>query len=121
MLRTIARYPDPIEAHIVCGRLRAEGIEAQVADDQMNLANWEWRQALGGTRILVAEDDAARARALIAEIDGGVFTLEDTPAPVDDHETPSSRLAWVFAILFGIPLPWRRRRDAQDKDSSMQA
>jgi hypothetical protein len=117
MLRTIARYPDPIEAHIVCGRLRAEGIEAQVADDQMNLANWEWRQALGGTRILVLEDDAARARALIAEIDGGAFTLEDAPAPVADHETPSSRVAWVFAILFGIPLPWRRRRPAQNEDS----
>ena len=120
MLRTIARYPDPIEAHIVCGRLRAEGIDAQVADDQMNLANWEWRQALGGTRILVMEDDAMRARALIAEIDGGAFTLEDAPAPVADHETPSSRVAWVFAIMLGIPLPWRRRRAAPDEDS-MQA
>ena len=28
MFTTVASYHDPIEAHIACGRLRAEGIEA---------------------------------------------------------------------------------------------
>jgi len=27
-----------------------------------------------------------------------------------DRESPSSRVAWVALMLFGLPLPWRRRR-----------
>lgn len=116
MHRTVASYLDPIEAHIVCGRLQAEGIDAIVSDDQTNLANWEWRQAIGGTRVRVAEDQFEAARALIAELDGGAFSLEPEAGgqPPPYRETPSSRLALLFGLLFGLPLPWRRRKDAHD-------
>ena len=120
MYRTVASYLDPIEAHIVCGRLNAEGIDAFVADDQTNLANWEWRQAIGGTRVRVAEDDYARARALIADLDAGAFDLEPEPAaPAPYRESPSSRLALLFGLLFGLPLPWRRPRMANDDAREM--
>lgn len=113
MHRTVASYLDPIEAHIVCGRLQAEGIDAIVSDDQTNLANWEWRQAIGGTRVRVAEDQFEAARALIAELDGGAFSLEPDEAgqPPPYRETWSSRLALLFGLLFGVPLPWRRTED----------
>lgn len=113
MHRTVASYLDPIEAHIVCGRLQAEGIDAIVSDDQTNLANWEWRQAIGGTRVRVAEDQFEAARALIAELDGGAFSLEPDAAgePPPYRETWSSRLALLFGLLFGVPLPWRRTED----------
>ncbi|MFZ5637755.1 MAG: DUF2007 domain-containing protein [Pseudomonadota bacterium] len=114
MLLTVASYSDPIEAHIVCGRLNAEGIEAFVADDQTNLANWEWRQAIGGTRVRVAEDQYERARALIAELDGGAFALDPEPGPSPYRESASSRLALLFGLGFGLPLPWRRRRTDDD-------
>lgn len=114
MFTTIASYHDPIEAHIACGRLRAEGIDAHVADDQMAVANWEWRLAVGGTRVRVADEDAERARRVLRELDAGGFALD--PDPVDDHalqlperESLSSRIAWVALMLFNIPLPWRRR------------
>lgn len=118
MHRTVASYLDPIEAHIVCGRLQAEGIDAIVSDDQTNLANWEWRQAIGGTRVRVAEDQVAAAHALIAELDRGAFSLEpDTAGQSSPYrETPSSRLALLFGLLFGLPLPWRRTR-AMTRDS----
>ncbi len=127
MYKTVASYLDPLEAHIVCGRLQAEGFDAHVADDQTNLANWEWRTAIGGTRVRVHEHDYAAARTLIAELDGGAFALvdEEGQAPADgtplhpDRETWSSRLALVFGLGFGIPLPWRRGR--KDKTGRLQA
>lgn len=110
MHRTVASYLDPIEAHIVCGRLQAEGIDAVVSDDHTNLANWEWRQAIGGTRVRVAEEQFEAARALIADLDRGAFSLDPDTAgrPPPDRETPSSRLALLFGLLLGLPLPWRR-------------
>ena len=112
MFRTIASYLDPIEAHIVCGRLLAEGIEAHVADDQTTLGNWEWRQAIGGTKVRVVDAQFEQARALIAEVDRGEFALdpEASNTTTIDRESWSSRVAYVFGLGFGLPLPWRRRQ-----------
>lgn len=114
MFTTVASYHDPIEAHIACGRLRAEGIEAHVADDQLAVANWEWRLAVGGIRLRVAEDDAERARRVLRELDAGDYSLDaDAGADPTLHPPPleswSSRIAWAALMLFNIPLPWRRR------------
>lgn len=119
MYRTVASYFDPIEAHIVCGRLQAEGIEAHVADDQMNLANWEWRQATGGTKVRVADTQFEQARVLIAELDQGGFALDpEVPAASPDRETWSSRIAYLFGLGFGLPLPWRRKQmDNAEEDN----
>ena len=62
MFTTVASFHDPIEAHIACGRLRAEGIAAHVADAHMGLANWEWRLAIGGVKLHVPHDQLARAQ-----------------------------------------------------------
>lgn len=122
MLTTVASYHDPIEAHIACGRLRAEGIEAHVADDQLAVANWEWRLAVGGIRLRVAEDDAERACCVLRELEAGGYSLDaDADASADPALQPppleswSSRIAWAALMLFNIPLPWRRRAsdDAQ--------
>ncbi len=120
MYRTVASYLDPIEAHIVCGRLRAEGINAHVADDQMNLANWEWRQAMGGTKVRVGDLQFEQARALIAELDQGGFSLdpEASTTSLPDRESWSSRLALLFGLGFGLPLPWRRRRMEAGEDET---
>ncbi|HEX5663162.1 MULTISPECIES: DUF2007 domain-containing protein [unclassified Lysobacter] len=116
MFTTIASYHDPIEAHIACGRLRAEGIDAHVADDQMAVANWEWRLAVGGTRLRVADTDAERARSVLRELDAGGFALDVDAAgeralQLPERESLSSRIAWVALMLFNIPLPWRRRNN----------
>ena len=120
MFTTIARYHDPIEAHIACGRLCAEGIEAHVADDQLGLANWEWRLAVGGTRLRVADADAERALLVLGELDAGGYALmhdgvvqgaDDSALSAPSRESLSSRVAWVALMLFNIPLPWCRRNN----------
>ncbi|MGJ4730532.1 putative signal transducing protein [Luteimonas sp. SDU101] len=121
MFTTVASYLDPIQAQIARGLLQSEGIEAQLGDEHLALANWEWRLAIGGTRLRVAEADAARARAILQALDAGEYAIDDEGAPADaalrapDRESPSSRLAWVAMVLLNIPLPWRRRTrsDAQ--------
>ncbi len=119
MLLTIASYADPIEAQIVCGRLQAEGIDAHIADAQMALANWEWRQAIGGTKVRVPEAQFEAARALLADLENGKFSLDDVSAPVADRETLSSRVAYLLAFTLGLPLPWKRKSyEAHHQDDS---
>jgi len=120
MFVTIARFADPLEAQIACGRLHAEGIAAHVADAHMGLANWEWRLAVGGTRVLVDEADVEFARKVMRDLDAGHYALEaedahDAPLHSPDRESWSSRLAWIALMLFGLPLPWKRNPPRDDE------
>src|SRR5690606_30402240 len=91
------------------------------------IANWEWRLAIGGMRLRVPDAQVLHARRVLAALDAGEYALEDTDIEetrdageadalrVDglqppDRESLSSRLAWAALMLFGLPLPWRRRR-----------
>ena len=120
MLTTIARFADPLEAQIACGRLRAEGVDAHVADAHMGLANWEWRLAVGGTRVLVDEADVEYARKVIRDLDAGLYALDaesaqEPPLRSPDRESWSSRIAWIALMLFNIPLPWKRDPPRDDE------
>lgn len=114
MFTTVAHYTDPIEAHLARGRLLSEGIEAHLGDEHLAFANWEWRLAVGGVKLRVADRDADRARAVLRAMDAGEYTLdadsdEERALQAPDRESWSSRLAWLALMLFAIPLPWRRR------------
>lgn len=122
MLVIVASYTDPIEAQIARGLLAAEGIEAHLGDEHSALANWEWRLAIGGVKLRVRQEQAMHARRILQALDDGAYALEDDAARATpgaalhapDRESPSSRLAWAALMLLGIPLPWRRRRDADE-------
>src|SRR3546814_19435370 len=78
------------------------------------MANWEWRLAVGGVKLRVADRDAERARAVLNAMDAGEYALdadsdEQRELHAPDRESWSSRLAWLALMLFAIPLPWRRR------------
>lgn len=107
----VASFTDPIEAQLARGRLQAEGIEARLDDEHSNLANWEWRLAIGGAKLRVPAAQAGRAREVLAALDAGAYALDEETAPLDppDRESPSSRLAWAALMLLNLPLPWRRR------------
>ena len=114
MFTTVAHYTDPIEAHLARGRLLSEGIDAHLGDEHLAMANWEWRLAVGGVKLRVADRDAERARVVLRAMDAGEYALDaDTDdqraLQAPDRESWSSRLAWLALMLFAIPLPWRRR------------
>jgi hypothetical protein len=134
MFTTVAAYCDPIEAQLALGLLQAEGIPARLDDTGTAIANWEWRLAIGGMRLRVPDEQVVHARRVLAALDAGEYALddEDPPSRADTGETRaregtlgtrdagalqppyreslSSRLAWAALMLFGLPLPWRRRR-----------
>ena len=73
MTVTIERFLDPWEAHVVKARLIAEGIDATVSNDQLSMADWPMAFALGGTALQVPDEDAARARDVLAAYHRGDF------------------------------------------------
>src|SRR3546814_10934133 len=75
MFTTVAHYTDPIEAHLARGRLLSEGIDAHLGDEHLAMANWEWRLAVGGVKLRVADRDAERARAVLNAMDAGEYAL----------------------------------------------
>ena len=117
MFTIVARYHDPIEAHIARGLLASEGIDAHVGDDQIALANWEWRLAVG-IKLRVPDAQAERAREVLRALEAGAYMHDDEagaelqPA---DYESTSSRIAWLALMLLQLPLPWRRRAHRDDE------
>jgi hypothetical protein len=111
MYLTVAAYTDPILAHIVRGRLEAEGLDAWVADEHTVLADWYMRQALGGAKVRVAVAQFAQAREIVRAIDSGDFVLEESEGrmPPPCRESLSSRIAYAMLFTFYLPVPWLRR------------
>ncbi len=62
-LVTVATYDKITDAHIALGRLTAEGITAQLFDDQMAQM---YSIALGGIKLRVARGDEKAAREVLA-------------------------------------------------------
>ena len=80
LLVTIASFREPWEAHMLRGRLEAEGILATVAHEHHVRQNWSWSTALGGVKVQVPQSagDAAREIEKLCR-EGG---LEAEPKPM---------------------------------------
>jgi hypothetical protein len=71
VLETVARFPHPVEAQIVCAMLQSAGIRAVTADLNLVTLDWAISQALGGVKIQVPEADVEEAKQLIAAYHAG--------------------------------------------------
>ncbi len=60
---------DPILAHILKGRLQADGVDCHILHEDSNRV---YGQILGGVVLMVAEEDEMKARQILAEsgVDG---------------------------------------------------
>ncbi|GAB4352492.1 MAG: hypothetical protein Kow006_17070 [Gammaproteobacteria bacterium] len=63
---TIATFDTMPDAHIALGRLRAEGIDARLADEHLVQTDWLYAIAVGGIKLQVAESEVPRAREILA-------------------------------------------------------
>jgi hypothetical protein len=63
--RVVARFPEPVMAHMAKARLEAEGIPAFVRDAHTIGIQWLYSIALGGVRVEVEEHDEERALDLL--------------------------------------------------------
>jgi hypothetical protein len=122
MLITVATFTDPLEAHIVRGRLEAESIESFVVHEHHVWANWFLSTALGGVKLQVRPEDAQRAREILRQEQAGDYQLpvadvtEEIAAPrsacpvcnsVDiAPERRSGHLSLLIVWLSALPFPY---------------
>ncbi|MCL5668981.1 MAG: DUF2007 domain-containing protein [Gammaproteobacteria bacterium] len=64
-LVTVATYDLMPYAHIAKGRLEAEGIPSFLADEHLVQADWLYSPAVGGIKLQVEAEFAARAHAVL--------------------------------------------------------
>ncbi|HUY88148.1 MAG TPA: DUF2007 domain-containing protein [Pirellulales bacterium] len=65
--RIVGSFATPVEADAVRALLEAEGIHARLADEATVGMNWLLGNAVRGVKILVADDDLARAVQIVSE------------------------------------------------------
>lgn len=64
---TIATVSQPLDAHVLKGKLEAEGIEAFLADENIVSMNFLYSNAVGGVKVQVDEEDVEEALQIIGE------------------------------------------------------
>lgn len=67
-LVTIATFNEPTQAHILKGRLEAEGILCFLGDEHIVGAHPLYAVAVGGVKLKVTENDVEEAKAILRRI-----------------------------------------------------
>jgi hypothetical protein len=110
-LKEIARFADLAEAQIAASRLRAEGVQVLVQNEYWGGADFIMTIAMGGFRLWAPEDQAADAKALIAELRAATPAPEpddeDEPAPAPPATSQAAGVARTgLAILLAVVFGW---------------
>src|SRR5690242_14994107 len=87
---TVARFRDPWQAHMLRGRLEAEGIPAFLQHEHLIGMNWPWSTALGGVQVQVPELVAAEAARIEQRCRSGEYAeeLREEVGALDDIHCP---------------------------------
>jgi hypothetical protein len=130
-LTTLRVFDNYVTAHIVKSRLESEGIPAFLVNEHTIAMQWVWANALGGIQLQVAEQDFAKAGAILDQIELDAAQEQETPGFTDedteqldpgnklciycgsrntkkqDYEKKPVFLSW---LLLGFPLLFRSER-----------
>ena len=97
-MRTIARFQQAEDAHLLRSLLGSRGVEAGVLDEHLIQIAWTYSDAIGGVRVVVADSQADEAVEVYREY---LDALVESPRPVTVVR------AWPLVLLifwkFGIP------------------
>lgn len=122
---TIARYSWPHEAQIARAKLESEGVPVFVADEHTVSVNWLLSGAVGGIRVQVPEEHAARAVEILQRDDSEAVEAlaEDPEEEWEEPEprcpacggalamhTPGRRPAFLSWLFLGFPIGSVRRK-----------
>jgi len=123
-LSTIARCTTGIEAHILKGRLEADGVPAFVLYEHHVWAKWYISVALGGVRVAVPSNFDTEAEAVLRRLNTTMYEAalaeevgesESTGCPKCGSELLIERkwtrgLSLFSSYFFGIPLPYTQHQ-----------
>ena len=122
MLKTVARFREPYEAHIARGKLETEGIPAVVVDEHLVQINWMYSQAVGGVKLQVPEEALERAREILGkDYEKELEVIEETQLEPSSGEAcpkcgSTSTVARRYSIwslvpsfIFFLPVLFRKK------------
>ncbi|MGL6290898.1 MAG: hypothetical protein ACRC2H_09445 [Silanimonas sp.] len=119
-LVAIASFDTISEASVVQALLEADGIRVHASNSGLVGLDWSFSQAVGGVRLMVPGEHAARAQALVEDYRrGALAAVDDTGTPPPGERCPrcgsvrvravgASRekgLLVVMTVLFGAMFP----------------
>lgn len=129
-LITIASFNELTEAHIIKGRLEAEGILCFLGDENIVGVQPFYSFAVGGVKLKVTEGDVMEAKAILSRIEEGSThfdydTIELAP-PMQQHTEATvcprcgsdhieqlkfNKTVFSLSYLFlGFPIPFLNRK-----------
>ena len=130
-LEAVAAFSYLHEAEFARTSLESEGIVTVIENENLIRLDWLYMNALGGLRLLVREEDAARAREILAPPETESHRPTPPPPTADDPAPPTDncprcgspeteaietrrKLGHVLWLLTGFPFvrPGRSRRCA---------
>lgn len=82
-LVTIQHFIDPLQASLARSQLESEGIFVHLWGEHLGIANIVFSAATGGMRLQVRNDQADRAREILAAIERGDYSLDEN-SEIDD-------------------------------------
>lgn len=105
LLRTLATFRDPWEAHFLRLRLQAEGVPAVVAHQHHVWQNWSLSLALGGVKVQVPNSTIGAAQAVLDRCRAGQYRA-DLMAELGDLDDPRCPVCGSarFASRSSIPM-----------------
>lgn len=114
-LVTIAVFANAFNAHVLQGRMKAEGIECYIQDEHTIQTNPFYTNAIGGIKLQVKDTDVQQSVLLLHSL--GYRTVFDTP-PIVEKKPPHilirffkfliatvAVLGWLYFTQFGPHLP----------------
>lgn len=129
-LVTIATFNELTEAHILKGRLEAEGILCFLGDEHIVGVQPFYSVAVGGVKLKVTEGDVMEAKSILSRIQEGASefdydTIEMAP-PMQEHpeahtcpncgsdnvaeEKYNKTVFGLSYLLLGFPVPFMSRK-----------
>ncbi|MBS1774222.1 MAG: hypothetical protein JST82_15295 [Bacteroidetes bacterium] len=111
-LITVAVFPNAFNAHLVQGRLHADGVGSYIKDEHTLQVNPLYSNALGGIKLQVKQTDVPVAIALIRQ--SGYRTVFDTPQTTAKQQHILLRFI-KFVAAAVILLGWLYLIDFKDK------
>lgn len=94
-LVVVARFVFPYQAHMLAGKLEAEGIQAFVHGENLMTMNILYNGLAGGVRVEVKQSDLEAAQAIMQQIEANVTPSTELPQHLDIDGT-------IFELVKGI-------------------
>jgi hypothetical protein len=76
-LVTLKTFDNPVQAHILKGRLESDGIESYIFDENIVILNPLYNNLIGGIKLKIRESDLPEATAIIEDIENTPYQSEE--------------------------------------------